>query len=95
MKCTFTELRNREVISTASGTRIGYIDDMEIDTESGKIMSLIICGRPRMMGLLGREEDIVISCEDIVKIGTDTVLVSVKDDDLYKTNKNSRINLFE
>ena len=95
MKCTFTELRNREVISTASGTRIGYIDDMEIDTGSGKIKSLIICGRPRMMGLLGREEDIVISCEDIVKIGTDTVLVSVKDDDLYKTNKNCRINLFE
>ena len=95
MKCTFTELRSREVISTASGTRIGYIDDMEIDTESGKIKSLIICGRPRMMGLLGKDDDIVISCEDIVKIGTDTVLVSVKDDDLYKTNKNSRINLFE
>lgn len=95
MKCTFTELRSREVISTASGTRIGYIDDMEIDTESGKILSLIICGRPRMMGLLGKDDDIVISCEDIVKIGTDTVLVSVKDDDLYKTNKNSRINLFE
>ena len=54
MKCTFSELRDREVISTSSGTRIGYIDDMEIDTESGKIKSLIICGRPRMMGLLGR-----------------------------------------
>ena len=50
MKCTFSELRDREVISTSSGTRIGYIDDMEIDTESGKIKSLIICGRPRASG---------------------------------------------
>lgn len=94
MKCTFTELRNREVISTASGSRIGFIDDMEIDTETGKILSFVICGRPKMMGLLGREEDIVISCDDIVKIGTDTVLVSVKDEDLYKINKNAGANLF-
>jgi YlmC/YmxH family sporulation protein len=95
MKCTFSELRDREVISTSSGTRIGYIDDMEIDTESGKIKSLIICGRPRMMGLLGRDEDIVIPCSDIEKIGTDTVLVSAKDDELYKSTKNKGISLFE
>lgn len=93
MKCTFSELRDREVISTSSGTRIGYIDDMEIDTESGKIKSLIICGRPRMMGLLGRDEDIVIPCSDIEKI--DTVLVSAKDDELYKSTKNRGVSLFE
>ena len=95
MKCTFSELRDREVISTSSGTRIGYIDDMEIDTESGKIKSLNICGSPRMKGLLGRDEDIVIPCSDIEKIGTDTVLVSVKDDELYKSTKNRGVSLFE
>ncbi|MCM1523243.1 MAG: YlmC/YmxH family sporulation protein [Ruminococcus sp.] len=75
MKCTFTELRSREVINTSTGGRIGFIDDLEIDTESGSVISMIICGRPRMMGLLGRDDDVVISCSDIVKIGTDTVLV--------------------
>lgn len=48
-----------------------------------------------MMGLLGRDEDIVIPCSDIEKIGTDTVLVSAKDDELYKSTKNRGVSLFE
>ena len=89
MKCTFSELRNREVINTTDGSRIGYIDDLEIDTDNGRIISLIICGRPRMMGLLGKDDDVIISCSDIVKIGTDTVLAEIKDSSLYKINKST------
>ncbi len=95
MKCTFTELRSREVINTGNGARIGYIDDVEIDTDTGRITALIICGRPHMMGLLGRDEDILISCEDIEKIGRDTLLVRINDENLYKMSKDRRTNLFE
>jgi len=95
MKCTFSELKDKEVINTAGGTRIGYIDDMEIDTQSRSITSLIICGRPRMMGLLGKDEDIVIPCSEIEKIGADTVLVSLNDEELCKSTKSRGINLFE
>lgn len=95
MKCTFSELREREVISTATGARIGFIDDLQIDTETGKILSLIIYGRSRMMGLMGREDDVIISCTDIEKIGADTVLVSTEDDILCRINKDRRNNLFE
>ena len=95
MKCTFSELRNREVINTETGSRIGFIDDIEIDTESGSITALIICGRPRMMGLLGRDDDIVISCGDIEKIGTDTLLVRLSAENLYKMSKGRNSNLFD
>lgn len=95
MKCTFTDLRSREVINTATGTRIGYIDDLEIDTATGKINNMIIFGRPRLFGLLGKDDDVVISCEDIVKIGTDTVLVALEAEELYKMSKERRANLFE
>ncbi|MGN0637807.1 MAG: YlmC/YmxH family sporulation protein [Huintestinicola sp.] len=95
MKCTFSELREREVISTSTGARIGFIDDLLIDTETGKILSLIIYGRSRMMGIMGREDDVVIACSDIEKIGTDTVLVSADDDVLCRVNKDRRNNLFE
>ncbi len=95
MKCTFSELRCREVINTENGARIGYIDDVEIDSESGKVISLIICGRPRMFGLLGKDEDVVISCSDIVRIGSDTVLVSMKQSDLCKMHKSDTENLFQ
>ena len=95
MKCTFTELRNREVINTATGARIGYIDDLEIDTDSGTILSMIICGRPRMMGLLGKDDDVVISCSDIVKIGVDTVLVKIEEENMYKMHKSGSVSLFD
>lgn len=95
MKCTFTDLRNREVINTATGSRIGFIDDLEIDTETGKINSMIICGRPRMMGLLGKDDDVVISCGDIEKIGVDTVLVRLSAENLYKISKERNSNLFD
>lgn len=95
MKCTFTDLRNREVINTATGGRIGYIDDLEIDTESGTILSMIICGRPRMMGLLGKDDDVIISCSDIVKIGVDTVLVKIEEENMYKMHKSSSASLFD
>ena len=95
MKCTFSELRAKEVISTSTGERIGFIDDMEIDAGTGNILSLIIYGRPRMMGILGKEDNLVISCSDIEKIGTDTVLVKVNDDELYKVHKVRRENLFD
>lgn len=95
LKCTFTGLRSREVINTATGARIGYIDDLEIDTETGKVNTLIIFGRPRLFGLLGKDDDVVISCEDIVKIGTDTVLVTLDAENLYKMSKERHTNLFE
>ena len=31
MKCTFSEIRNKEIICTGDGARLGYADDMEID----------------------------------------------------------------
>ena len=95
MKCTFSQLRDKEIINTATGSRIGFVDDMEIDTDTGKVCSLIICGRQRLMGILGRDDDMVISCEDIKKIGTDTVLVKINEDDVVNVNKKCIINLFE
>lgn len=95
MKCTFSELRCLEVINVEDGSRIGYVDDLELDCGTGKVTSLIICGRPRLMGLMGKEEDIIIGCGDIKKIGEDTVLVSVNSRKMCKINKNDDEKLLE
>ena len=55
---------------------MGYISDIELDTKSGSLISLIIYGRPRFLGLFGKSEDIVIPWCDIEVIGPETVLVS-------------------
>ncbi len=76
MKCRVTELCDKEVICVRDGCRLGCVDDVEVDTVTSRVMCLVICGRSRCFGLLGREEDIVIPWCDIQVIGEDTILVS-------------------
>ncbi len=74
--CRVAELRNKEVINSTNGCRIGYVDDVEVNTENARIVSVVIYGRPKLFGLLGRCEDLVIRWENIALIGEDTILVS-------------------
>lgn len=92
MKCRLSDLKSKEVIETKSGVIIGRIDDVEINMEDSSVESMIVYGRPRLFGILGREDDIVISYEDIDLIGKDTVLVSrsrVVDSKSFKSSRYS------
>ena len=42
MLCTLTALRNKEVIDMKTGMRLGYVDDIEVDTDTERVTSLII-----------------------------------------------------
>ncbi len=75
MVCRISELQNKQVICVADGAFLGFIGDAEIDTLSGKIKSVIVLGKPKALGLLGREDDLVIPFEEIAVIGADTILV--------------------
>ncbi|MDE6149996.1 MAG: YlmC/YmxH family sporulation protein [Ruminococcus sp.] len=75
MICSFSNLRNKEVVNLKTGLKLGYVDDIEIDTTTGNVVSLIVFGRPRALGIMGRDEDIIIKCSDIDLIGEDTILV--------------------
>ena len=74
--CRVTDLRHKEVINSTNGCRIGYVDDAEVNTESAKVVAIVIYGRPKLFGLLGRYEDTVIRWENISLIGEDTILVT-------------------
>ncbi len=75
MESRLTELRFKEVIDGTNGSRYGYVGDAEVDWELGKIKALIVPGRLRLFGLLGREEDLVIPFEAVRKFGEDIILV--------------------
>ncbi len=75
MNCRMGDLRNKEVINTKDGARIGFISDVEIDTRTAALTAVVVYGRLRLFGLLGREPDAVIPWKDISLIGGDTVLV--------------------
>lgn len=83
MTCRIDELRNKQVVCVKDGTVLGYVSDIELDTESGNLVSIIIFGRFRLLGFFGKESDIVIPWEDIKVIGGDTILVKT-DPAFYK-----------
>ena len=79
MTCRVAELRRKEVISVKDGTRVGAVCDAEMDVESARLTAIVVYGRPRLFGLLGREEDVVIRWPDIQVIGEDKILVNYQE----------------
>ena len=75
MNCRIAELRNKEVINVKNGERIGFISDVEIDTHTARISSIIVYGKLRCFGVFGREKDFIIPWCDISLFGNDAVLV--------------------
>lgn len=73
--CRVFDLGCKEVINLYDGARLGYVGDVEIETESGRVTALVIPGRLRLFGLLGREDDIVVPWDSIEKIGEDIILI--------------------
>ncbi len=76
MKCSIADMKNKEVINLQDGTRLGFVGDVEFDTETAKLVAIIIYGRSRLFGLLGRTDDITVLWESIDVIGEETILVN-------------------
>ena len=76
--CSINDLKNKEVINVYDGARLGTISDVEIDLDTGRLVSIILPGAYKFMGFLGKEDDIVIRFEDIKKIGDDVIIIDSK-----------------
>ena len=77
MMLRMSELRCREVINIRDGCRVGYVADLELDTTGGNVTALIVPGKLRFFGFLGREDDYVIPWACIRRVGEDTILVEL------------------
>ena len=77
MGCRISDLRDKQVICVCNGTVLGPVCDVEFDTASGRLLSIVVFGRCRCMGLFGREDDIIIPWNEIKVIGPDTILVGI------------------
>lgn len=75
MECRVSELRYKEIINVSDGSRYGWVGDVEVDLESGQVRALVVPGRLRLFGLLGREEDRVFPWGAVRRFGADTILV--------------------
>ena len=71
-----SEMREKEVINIRDGAKIGFIYDFEIDLENGRVMAIVVPGTGRVLGIFGKNNDYLIDWQDIVRIGTDAILVN-------------------
>lgn len=88
VRCRIADLRLKEVINIATGNRIGFVNDLSIDIEGGKLLALVVPGQYRFFGLFGREDDYILPWDCVKRIGDDIILVDVSGE--YTREKWSR-----
>lgn len=74
--CRLEELCRKDIINVNDGCRLGNMNDVEINMDSGNIDGIVIYGKPRFFGILGRDDDTIIPWASIQKIGEDSILVA-------------------
>jgi len=76
MILTFSELRDKEVINVCDGKRMGFVCDLQIDAECGRICALILPSRSLLASFKkGSAVHIPFGC--IRQIGKDLILVDM------------------
>lgn len=72
-----SDLRTRDVINVSDGKRLGTINDLEIDLDTGTIRSVVVPNSIRVFNFWSKKDDLVIPWNKIKKIGIDVVLVDL------------------
>ena len=71
------DFKHKEVININNGKRMGYVQDVCADLQTGSITSIIVPGENKFASMFSNKNDIIIPWEKIHCIGEDTILVDV------------------
>lgn len=77
MKDNGMDFRHKEVININDAKRLGYVQDVCADLETGRITSIIVPGSKKLISMFSRESDIIIGWDKIKCIGDDIILVEI------------------
>ncbi len=75
--CRSLELKQKEVINISDGRRLGFVSDVIINLEDGRLDAIVIPGAGKLFGIIGKDSEIVIVWDNIKKIGEDIILVDM------------------
>ena len=71
------DFKHKEVININNGKRMGYVQDVCADLQTGSIPPIIVPGENKFASMFSNKNDIIIPWEKIHCIGEDTILVDV------------------
>lgn len=72
-----SDLRNKDVVNALDGKKLGFIKDVELNLNDGRIMALVLPANKSFISLFAKENDIIINWSQIVKIGMDVIIVEL------------------
>ncbi len=81
MRITSSDLREKDVINVTTATVIGRINEVEFDSATGQITTLLILKDKGIFSLF-KESPIRITWDKIVCIGEDAVLVRLSNNEI-------------
>lgn len=70
-----SDFRQKEVVNICDGRRLGFVCDVDIDMQTGRLNSIIVPASGKLFGIFGNKEDYVIPWHKIKTIGEDIILV--------------------
>lgn len=72
------DFKHKEVVNINDGKRLGYVQDVCADLETGIITSIIVPGASnKLLNIFSQANDIVIPWQNIKCIGEDLILVEI------------------
>ena len=71
-----SDIMEKEIINVKNGKKLGFITDIDLDVENGKVSSFSITGSSGNFFSRGAEIDTVF-WRDILRIGCDTIIVII------------------
>ena len=77
MKQKGLDFKHKEVINISDGKRLGYVQDVTANLETGTITSIIVPGGNKFFNLISSDNEIVIPWEKVKCIGEDLILVEI------------------
>jgi len=71
------DFKHKEVININNAKRLGYVQDVCADLQTGSITSIIVPGEKGIKNMFSNNTDIVIPWSNIKCIGEDIILVDI------------------
>jgi YlmC/YmxH family sporulation protein len=72
-----SDLQTKDVVNIHDGKKLGHVNDLELDLERGRVEAIVVPASTKVFSLFGGEE-YVIPWRNIVKIGSDVILVRLQ-----------------
>ncbi|MBO7401274.1 MAG: YlmC/YmxH family sporulation protein [Clostridia bacterium] len=88
--CSFSDLRDKEVINLRDGRKLGCVMDIDFDIPTGRICRIILPPPGKMALFASSKSNLYIPWDKIEKIGDDAILVRCADVIIPKKEKPPR-----